>query len=147
MAREPFANPANCNCLAVRQAALYSTQFYDQYLAAARLRRDWDDSVQAWVFENAGQQSEVGVEGPLVLSDTYLVASAVLHGIGVAYRAEPMVRRQIGDGQLIPPLGDWCGHSRGPFCSIRAGARSLAFIDFMRGRSDIVEAGRSRNRS
>jgi DNA-binding MarR family transcriptional regulator len=38
MALEPFAEPANCNCLAVRQAARYITQFYDQYLAAAGLR-------------------------------------------------------------------------------------------------------------
>jgi DNA-binding MarR family transcriptional regulator len=38
MAREPFADPANCNCLAVRQAARYITQFYDQYLAPAGLR-------------------------------------------------------------------------------------------------------------
>jgi DNA-binding MarR family transcriptional regulator len=38
MAREPFADPANCNCLAVRQAARYITQFYDHYLAAAGLR-------------------------------------------------------------------------------------------------------------
>jgi DNA-binding MarR family transcriptional regulator len=38
MAPEPFADPANCNCLAVRQAARYITQFYDQHLAAAGLR-------------------------------------------------------------------------------------------------------------
>ncbi len=38
MAREPFVDPANCNCLAVRQAARYITQFYDRYLAAAGLR-------------------------------------------------------------------------------------------------------------
>ena len=29
---------AECNCLAVRQAARYITQFYDQHLAAAGLR-------------------------------------------------------------------------------------------------------------
>jgi DHA2 family multidrug resistance protein len=39
MDREPFADPANCNCLAVRQAARYITQFYDQHLAEADLRR------------------------------------------------------------------------------------------------------------
>jgi hypothetical protein len=31
--------PAECNCLAVRQVARYITQFYDQHLAAAGLRR------------------------------------------------------------------------------------------------------------
>jgi DNA-binding MarR family transcriptional regulator len=38
MARRPLPNPTDCNCLAVRQAARYVTQFYDRYLAAAGLR-------------------------------------------------------------------------------------------------------------
>jgi DNA-binding MarR family transcriptional regulator len=38
MAKEPLTDPANCNCLAVRQAARYITQFYDQCLAPAGLR-------------------------------------------------------------------------------------------------------------
>jgi DNA-binding MarR family transcriptional regulator len=32
------ANPADCNCLAIRQAARQVTQLYDGYLAAAGLR-------------------------------------------------------------------------------------------------------------
>ena len=38
MATKPLPNSADCNCLAVRQAARYITQFYDRYLAAAGLR-------------------------------------------------------------------------------------------------------------
>src|SRR6202162_2145476 len=38
MATRPLPNPTDCNCLAVRQAARYITQFYDRYLAAAGLR-------------------------------------------------------------------------------------------------------------
>jgi DNA-binding MarR family transcriptional regulator len=38
MATKPLPNPAECNCLAVRQAARYITQFYDRYLATAGLR-------------------------------------------------------------------------------------------------------------
>jgi DNA-binding MarR family transcriptional regulator len=38
MASTGLVNPADCNCLAVRQAARYVTQFYDQHLAAAGLR-------------------------------------------------------------------------------------------------------------
>jgi len=38
MATEPLSSAADCNCLAVRQAARYITQFYDQYLAPAGLR-------------------------------------------------------------------------------------------------------------
>jgi len=32
------ANPAGCNCLALRQAARHVTQFYDQFLAVSGLR-------------------------------------------------------------------------------------------------------------
>jgi DNA-binding transcriptional LysR family regulator len=115
-----------------------------------RLRWDWDGSIQAWVFENAGQQIQVQVEGPLVVNDTYLVANAALDGIGIAYLAEPMVRQRIRDGQLIPLLGDWCGHRSGTFLYYPS-ARQIpgplrAFIDFMRGQSDIVEVGRGRYR-
>jgi DNA-binding MarR family transcriptional regulator len=35
---EKLPGSADCNCLAVRQAARYITQFYDRYLAAAELR-------------------------------------------------------------------------------------------------------------
>jgi DNA-binding MarR family transcriptional regulator len=38
MAAGQLSSAADCNCLAVRQAARYITQFYDQYLAAAGLR-------------------------------------------------------------------------------------------------------------
>jgi DNA-binding MarR family transcriptional regulator len=38
MATTPLSNFSDCNCLAVRQAARYITQFYDRYLAAAGLR-------------------------------------------------------------------------------------------------------------
>jgi len=35
MAKQNRVYPAECNCLAVRQAARYITQFYDQYLVTA----------------------------------------------------------------------------------------------------------------
>jgi len=38
MATKPPPNLTDCNCLAVRQAARYITQFYDRYLAAVSLR-------------------------------------------------------------------------------------------------------------
>jgi DNA-binding MarR family transcriptional regulator len=38
MAAEAAPNLSECNCLAVRQAARYVTQFYDRHLAAAGLR-------------------------------------------------------------------------------------------------------------
>ena len=38
MPTRPLPDLTDCNCLAVRQAARYITQFYDRYLAAAGLR-------------------------------------------------------------------------------------------------------------
>jgi DNA-binding MarR family transcriptional regulator len=38
MATRPLSNVSDCNCLAVRQAARYITQFYDRCLAASGLR-------------------------------------------------------------------------------------------------------------
>src|SRR5258708_11429791 len=38
MAMRSLPNSADCNCLALRQATRYITQFYDRYLAAAGLR-------------------------------------------------------------------------------------------------------------
>ena len=38
MPSQDFARLAQCNCLALRQAARHVTQFYDQYLASTGLR-------------------------------------------------------------------------------------------------------------
>jgi DNA-binding MarR family transcriptional regulator len=38
MATRSLPNPTECNCLALRQATRYITQFYDRYLAATGLR-------------------------------------------------------------------------------------------------------------
>jgi DNA-binding MarR family transcriptional regulator len=38
MVTKSLSNPTDCNCLALRQATRYITQFYDRYLAAAGLR-------------------------------------------------------------------------------------------------------------
>jgi DNA-binding MarR family transcriptional regulator len=38
MSADALSGPNDCNCLAVRQAARHITQFYDQFLAANRLR-------------------------------------------------------------------------------------------------------------
>src|SRR5262249_32814576 len=80
-----------------------------------RLRWDWDDSIQPWIFENAGRRLEVPVGGSLILNDMYLVLNAVLDGIGIGYLTEPVVSKAVGDGQLVPLLGDWCGHLSGAY--------------------------------
>jgi DNA-binding transcriptional LysR family regulator len=101
-----------------------------------RLRWDWDGSIQPWVFEYAGRRLEVQVGGSLVLNDIYLVLNAVLDGIGIGYLSEPVISSRVANGQLVPLLGDWCGHWSGVFLyypSRRQVPGPLrAFVDFMR---------------
>jgi DNA-binding MarR family transcriptional regulator len=71
MATTPIPNLADCNCLAVRQAARYITQFYDRYLAAAglrttqygilaRLKRQGPMSIQALAAELVVDRTTLG---------------------------------------------------------------------------------------
>ena len=111
-----------------------------------RLRWDWDDSIQPWVFESAGRRLEVPVSGSLVLNDQHLVLNAVLDGIGIGYITEHVISSRIADGQLVPLLGEWCGHYSGAYLyypSRRQVPGPLrAFIDFMRTQSDLLDAAR-----
>ena len=116
-----------------------------------RLRWDWDGSIQPWVFENAGRRLEVPVSGSLVLNDMHLVLNAVLDGIGIGYITEHVISSRVADGQLVPLLGDWCGHYSGAYLyypSRRQVPGPLrAFIDFMRTQSHFLDAARLDDRS
>ena len=116
-----------------------------------RLRWDWDGSIQPWVFENASRRLEVSVSGSLVLNDMHLVLNAVLDGIGIGYLSEPVISPRLADGQLVPLLGDWCGHFSGAYLyypSRRQVPGPLrAFIDFMRTQSTSSMPHASKNRS
>jgi DNA-binding transcriptional LysR family regulator len=109
-----------------------------------RLRYDWDGSIQPWVFESDGRRIEVQVEGSLILNDMYLVASAVLDGIGVGYLSEPLNTNQINNGQLVRLLAGWYGHLSGVFLyypSRRQVPGPLrAFIDYMRERCNSIKS-------
>ena len=115
-----------------------------------RLRWDWDDSIQPWVFESAGRRLEVPVNGSLVLNDMHLVINAVLDGIGIGYISELLISTRVRDGQLVPLLGDWYGHISGVYLyypSRRQMPGPLrAFIDFMRTQSHF-DAARLDDRS
>jgi DNA-binding MarR family transcriptional regulator len=56
MATRPLPNSTDCNCLAVRQAARYITQFYDRCLAAAGLR-----ATQYGVLSRLNRQGPVSI--------------------------------------------------------------------------------------
>jgi DNA-binding transcriptional LysR family regulator len=76
----------------------------------------------------------------------HLVLNAVLDGIGIGYLTEHVISPRVADGQLVPLLGDWCGHFSGAFLyypSRRQVPGPLrAFIDFMRTQSDLLGAAR-----
>jgi DNA-binding transcriptional LysR family regulator len=116
-----------------------------------RFRWDWDGSIQSWVFENGGRRVEVPVDGSLILNDIYLVLNAVLDGIGIGYMSEPIISTRVADGQLVPLLGDWCGHLSGLYLyypSRRQVPGPLrAFIDFMRSQFHFLQVTFLGNRS
>lgn len=109
-----------------------------------RLRRDWDGSIQPWVFERDGRRFEVAVEGSLVLNDMYALANAVVDGIGIGYMGAPVLARPVRDGKLVALLEDWCTQVSGLYVyypSRRQVPGPLrAFIDFMRGHVDVLNA-------
>ena len=86
------------------------------------------------------------MSGSLVLNDMSLVLNAVLDGIGIGYIAEHVISPRVADGQLVPLLGDWCGHISGAYLyypSRRHVPGPLrAFIDFIRTQSDLLDAVR-----
>jgi DNA-binding transcriptional LysR family regulator len=110
------------------------------------VRLRWDGTIQPWIFENTGRQLVVRVDGSLILNDMHLVLDAVLDGIGIGYLSEPIISKRIADGQLIPLLGDWCGHFSGVYLyysSRRQVPGPLrAFIDFARTQTDLLDAAR-----
>jgi len=104
-----------------------------------RLRFDWDNSIMEWIFENAGRQLEVAVDGSLIFNDMELLIQAVLDGVGIGYIPELLVASHVADGRLVPLLGKWCRPVSGVFLyypSRRQMPGPLrAFIDFMRAQS------------
>jgi len=101
-----------------------------------RLRSDWDGLIHPWHFENDSRRLDVPVDGSLVVNDWYLVANAVLEGIGIGYVPELLVASHVADGRLVQLLDDWCGQASEVFLyypSRRQMPGALrAFIDFMR---------------
>jgi DNA-binding transcriptional LysR family regulator len=72
-----------------------------------QFRAPWDGSIQPWVFSNGDQQTEVAVDGQLVVNDVDLLLRAALDGVGVSYLPEPVVAPYLAQGRLIGLLPDW----------------------------------------
>lgn len=66
-----------------------------------------DERMFPWVFEKGSRKFEVLVDGPLIVNDIDMMASAVLDGIGVAFSIEAYVAPLIAEGRLVPLLESW----------------------------------------
>jgi DNA-binding MarR family transcriptional regulator len=87
MATTPLPNLTDCNCLDVRQAARYITQFYDRYVAVAglrttqygilaRLKRRGPMSIHALAAELVVDRTTLGRNiGPLERDDLIAIES------------------------------------------------------------------------
>jgi DNA-binding transcriptional LysR family regulator len=62
----------------------------------------------AWEFEKARRELQVRVEGQLIVNDIAVARRAALDDHGLAYLPEDQVAPDIGRGELIRVLEDWC---------------------------------------
>lgn len=89
-----------------------------------------------WEFERRGQGMTMEVPGTLTLDHPGLMAEAAVRGLGIAYLSEHVVRDQLGQGELVTLLDDWCPPIPG-LCLYYSGHRHVpaglrAFIEVIR---------------
>ena len=80
-----------------------------------RYRRPWDGVIQPWVFCKGRKETEITVEGSLIVNDLDLQLHAALDGVGVTYMAEPLVAPYLAQGALVAMLEQWTGTLPGVF--------------------------------
>jgi len=71
-------------------------------------RQSAGGGLYAWEFERDGVELEVRVNGPLVINDGEMLATAALGGLGLVYTFETQVAQHVAEGRLIRVLEDWC---------------------------------------
>jgi DNA-binding transcriptional LysR family regulator len=50
----------------------------------------------------------VRVDGQLVFNTSALILNAAVAGFGLAYLTEQQVKKQLGSGELVRVLANWC---------------------------------------
>jgi DNA-binding transcriptional LysR family regulator len=63
-----------------------------------------DGSLYRWEFEDAGEEFEVSVTGPLTTNSVELVVAGALQGLGIAYTSNDQVGRLVSEGRLVRVL-------------------------------------------
>jgi len=80
-----------------------------------RFRAPWDLSTQAWVYTKGDTQTEIGVDGSVVVNDLDMLLRHVLDGCGVGHLPEPLVAAHLAQGRLVGLLEDWSRTAPGIF--------------------------------
>jgi len=103
-----------------------------------RYRRPWDGVIQPWVFSKGRKETEITVEGSLIVNDLDLQLQAARDGVGVTYMPEPLAAPYLAQGALVTILEDWSGTLPGVFLYYPS-RRQLpvplrVFLDFIKRR-------------
>jgi DNA-binding transcriptional LysR family regulator len=72
------------------------------------LRLQTYGGLYAWEFEKNGRPLNVRVDGQIISNGSSAILSAALHGLGIAYLPDDMVRAYMANKRLVRVLGDWC---------------------------------------
>lgn len=99
-------------------------------------RQPGSPGLHKWQFVKNGRWFSVAVSGPLVVSHRGMAVTAAVQGVGLAFRAEGLLRSLIDQGKLVPLLEEWCGTFPGWYLCYpkqRYTSPSVrAFVDFLR---------------
>ena len=103
-------------------------------------RQPGSAGLNKWEFVKDGRWFSVAVNGSLAVSHRGMAVAAAIQGVGLAYRAEELLRPFIDQGKLVPLLEEWCGTIPGwhlCYPKLRYTAPSVrAFVDFLRRSTD-----------
>jgi DNA-binding transcriptional LysR family regulator len=61
-----------------------------------------------WEFDKGKKSLSVAVNGPLIVDDVETLIRAAIDGVGLAFVSDERVAPQLGSGELVRVLDDWC---------------------------------------
>lgn len=72
-----------------------------------RFRLPWEGTIAPWLFVKDGHQTEIAVDGSLIVNDAEVLLVNTLDGVGIGLLPEPMITSHVAQGRLTPVLTDW----------------------------------------
>lgn len=95
------------------------------------LRLQGSGGLYAWELAQGGRELPVRVEGRLIFNSVYPIVDAVLHGFGLGFVPDDLVRDHVAHGRLRYVLEDWFPTWPGLHCystSRRQPSRALSLV-------------------